>query len=101
MIELDRSRRVSGLKLLLGDYLNDFPREISVRLKSDGRWREHETRSITALPLASQLEPNSLGLRLEWPTQEIEAVELVNLATVDPWYWSVAELEVFEPIDPE
>jgi hypothetical protein len=95
-IDLGALRTVSALELMLGPFVEDFPRALAIEASEDGKtWRELWRGSSAGLAFAGAFEaPRDVPLRYELPRTPARYLRLRLLANDETYYWSVAELKV-------
>jgi hypothetical protein len=101
MIEVDLGtvRSVGGVELLLGPFVEDFPRALLIEGSEDGQtWRELWRGGSAGLAFVGAFEaPRDVPLRYRFPASPARLLRLRLTAGDDTYYWSVAELKVLGP----
>ena len=95
-IDLGASKQIEGVETLIGGYLADFPRALTIEVSSDGTTWEVAWQGKPALmTYISALEtPRTVPLR--FPVNRNARLIRLRQTDADPvFYWSIAELHVY------
>ena len=95
-IDLGATKQVEGVETLIGGYLADFPRNLTVEVSSDGATWEPAWQGQPALmTYLSALElPRTVPLRFP-VNRPGRYVRLLQTGSDPVFYWSIAELHVY------
>ena len=98
-IDFGSVRTVAGIDLLLGQFVNDFPRGLIIEVSNDGQsWREVWKGGSVGLALAAAIEsPRDMPLRYRFPPTPARLLRMRLTRNDDTYYWSIAELRVVGP----
>ena len=98
-IDLGTVRDVAGIDLLLGPFVEDFPRGLIVEASDDGRsWRNVWEGSSAGLAFAGALEsPRDVPLRYRFQPARARLLRMRLTMNDDTYYWSIAEIRVVGP----
>jgi hypothetical protein len=95
-IDLGAQRQVEGVETLIGGYLADFPRALTIEVSADGTtWEEAWQGKPALMTYISALE-TPLTVPLRFPLNR--SARLIRLRQTDAdriFYWSIAELHVY------
>jgi hypothetical protein len=96
-LDLGDTKSVTGLQLMLGPYVEDFPRALSIAALGEGAvWKEIYRGATAGLAFAGALEaPRDVPLTFRFAPVRTRSLRLRLLANDETYYWSVAELKVF------
>ena len=96
-IDLGRTRRVEGVEMLIGGYVADFPRALTVHVSEDGvSWQQGWSGETALIAFVAALErPRSVPLRLPLGNAAARYVLLRQTGADRVYYWSIAELRVY------
>jgi hypothetical protein len=99
LIDLGSRRMLTAVRMSLGPFVDDYPRELIVELSEDGSawveaWRGHG--SAPAF-LAAVREPRTYPLTIPLGDRAARFVRLRQLGSDDTFYWSIGELSVLGP----
>ncbi len=101
MVEIDLGavRTVSGIDLLLGPFVEDFPRGLVIEASEDGlSWREIWKGSSAGLAFVAAFEaPRDVPLKYRFPAMPARMFRMRLTANDDTYYWSIAEMKVLGP----
>jgi F5/8 type C domain len=95
-IDLGTERSISGVQLLLGPFVEDFPRALSIEVLGSGAvWQQLYRGGAAGRAFVGAFEaPKDVPLTFEFAPVSARYVRLRLLANDDTYYWSVAELKV-------
>jgi hypothetical protein len=98
-IDLGGVRTVAGLDLLLGPFVEDFPRGLVIEASEDGHsWRELWQGGSAGLAFVAAFEaPRDVPLRYRFAPTPARRLRLKLTRNDDTYYWSIAELRVLGP----
>jgi hypothetical protein len=98
-IDLGGIRSVIGIDLLLGPFVEDFPRGLIVEASEDGQsWREVWQGGSAGLAFVAAFEsPLDVPLRYRFPPTAARMLRLRLTESDDTYYWSIAEIRVLGP----
>ena len=90
-IELPQETPIAGLELDAGSSLSDYPRGYKVELSGDGQtWGTPVAQGSGTRPLTEIL----------FPSAKAKFIRITQTGSVDGLFWSIHELEVFQPGKP-
>ncbi|OGW62832.1 MAG: hypothetical protein A2V83_09695 [Nitrospirae bacterium RBG_16_64_22] len=101
-LELPAGREIAGMDLLVGDYIQDFPRGIAIHLSPDGiRW-ETVVRVRNVFPFVGWSEGRFVFdrggvVQLRFQPRSARHMRIENLGYHAAYDWSIAELRVYGP----
>lgn len=101
-LELPPGREIAGIDLLIGAYVQDFPRGIAIHVSPDGiRW-ETVVRARNVFPFVGWSEGRFVfdregGVQLRFQPRSARYVRIENLGHHGSYDWSIAELRIFGP----
>ncbi len=95
-IDLGTERSVDAVQLLLGPFVWDFPRFLSIEALGDGAtWRELYRGGSAGRAFVGALEsPRDVPMTFDFPAVTTRYLRLRTLANDETYYWSIAELKV-------
>ena len=95
-IDLGTERSVHGIQLLLGPFVEDFPRALSIEVLGEGAVWKDVYRGGTAgrVFVGAFQSPKDVPLTFAFPPVTARYIRLRTLANDETYYWSVAELKV-------
>ncbi|MEO5741236.1 MAG: discoidin domain-containing protein [Vicinamibacterales bacterium] len=98
-IDLGGTRTVAGIDLLLGPFVEDFPRGLLIEVSEDGEsWREVWQGGSAGLAFAGAFEsPREVPLRYRFPPTPARMLRMKLTKNDDTYYWSIAEMKVSGP----
>jgi hypothetical protein len=96
-VDVGQPRAISGVELLIGGYVADFPRQLRIELSIDGQnWTETWSGPTALLALGAALDdPLASALPFAFEPRTARYVRLTEMAADPTYYWSVAELRVY------
>jgi hypothetical protein len=98
MVDLDlgAERSVYELQLLLGVFIEDFPRAFSIEMLGEGAvWKELYRGGTAGRAFVGALEfPREVPLTFDFPPVKARYLRLRTLTNDETYYWSIAELKV-------
>jgi endo-1,3(4)-beta-glucanase len=95
-IDLGQTREVCGVELLIGGFIADFPRHLSIATSDDGgTWSDAWAGGTAMLAFAAALEdPRNVTLPLPFHPRPARYLRLTQNGSEPVYYWSIAELHV-------
>jgi hypothetical protein len=95
-LDLGTDRKIQAVQLLLGPFIEDFPRVLSIEVLGDGAvWNElYRGGTAGRAFVGAFLSPKDVPLTFEFPPVTARYIRLRTLANDETYYWSVAELRV-------
>jgi hypothetical protein len=95
-VDLGQPRDVSGIEMLIGGYVADFPRQLSIETSLDGlEWSGAWQGGTAIMAFAAALEdPRNVTLPFSFTTRRARHIRLTQTGSERIYYWSVAELRV-------
>jgi F5/8 type C domain len=98
-IDLGAMRSVAGIDLMLGPFVEDFPRGLVIEASEDARtWRQLWSGGSGGLAFVGAFEsPRDVPLKYRFATTQARFLRLRLTARDDTFYWSIAELRVLGP----
>ena len=95
-LDLGDTRSVTGLQMMLGPFVEDFPRALSIEALREGAvWKEIYRGGTAGLAFVGAFEaPKDVPLTFSFEPVETRYLRLRLLANDETYYWSVAELKV-------
>ncbi len=96
-IDLGSPMMIKGISLMLGQYIENYPRSYLVETSPDGfTWKEAARQEHVRLPLVSFLRPRELPLEIRFPPVEARRIKITNLGEDPTHSWSICEIGVFK-----
>jgi hypothetical protein len=98
-VDLGAVRTVAGVDLLLGPFVEDFPRGLIIETSADGQtWSEvWKGRSAGLAFVAAFEQPRDVPLRYRFAPTTARLLRMRLTENDDTYYWSIAELHVLGP----
>ena len=98
-IDLGGVRTVQGVDLLLGPFVEDFPRGLTIEASEDGTtWFEVWKGGSAGLAFAGAFEqPRDVPLRYRFAPTPARLLRMKLTKNDDTYYWSIAEMRVVGP----
>jgi hypothetical protein len=95
-VDLASPRPISGLRMLIGGYSADFPRQLLVETSEDQQvWTQVWSGGTAVLALSGALEhPRDTPISISLEPRVARYIRLTQTASGTIYYWSVAELEI-------
>jgi F5/8 type C domain len=95
-VDLGGVRTVAGVDLLLGPFVEDFPRGLIIEASEDGQsWRELWRGSSAGLAFVAAFEaPRDVPLRYRFAPTPARLLRMKLTKNDDTYYWSIAEMRV-------
>jgi hypothetical protein len=95
-IDLGDTKSVTAVQLMLGPFVEDFPRALSIEALGKGAvWQELYRGGTAGLAFVGALQsPKDVPLTFEFAPVQTRYLRLRLLANDEKYYWSVAELKV-------
>jgi hypothetical protein len=98
-IDLGGVGTVAGVELLLGPFVQDFPRGLIIEVSEDGQsWREVWQGGSAGLAFVAAFEaPRDVPLRYRFAPTPARSLRMKLTKNDDIYYWSIAEIRVLGP----
>ncbi len=99
-LDLGRRETIRRMTLRLEDSLKDYPRDLKLRVSSDGtNWRNMETQWVSDLYWAGNRFFNKRGDRITYFFAPVSCryVRLEQQGSDPTYYWSIHEFDLFGP----
>lgn len=98
-IDLGAVRTVAGIDLLLGPFVDDFPRGLVIEASQDAQsWQELWRGGSGGLAFVGAFEsPRDVPLKYRFAATPARFLRLRLTAKDETYYWSIAELKVLGP----
>jgi hypothetical protein len=98
-IPLSAPARVSGVVMLLGEKIYDYPRTLVIETSIDGKtWEPAWEGPTAALAYKAAMEnPKVSRLTFTFPPRLAETIRLRQVGRSRSFFWSIAELELLGP----
>ncbi|RPI57517.1 MAG: hypothetical protein EHM55_01540 [Acidobacteria bacterium] len=98
-LDLGTVRMVAGIDLLLGPFVEDFPRGLIIEASEDGTtWTEVWQGGSAGLAIAAALEaPLDVPLRYRFAPTPARLLRMRLTRNDETYYWSIAEMTVVGP----
>lgn len=95
-VDLGDTREVNGVEMLIGGYVADFPRQLSIATSLDGAtWADAWTGGTATTAFAAALEdPLTVALPFGFPPHPARYLRLTQNGSERIYYWSIAELRI-------
>ena len=95
-VDLGSSVEVEGVRMLIGGYTADYPRELQIELSDDGQnWITAWSGSPGLLALSGALDdPPYTPLSIALESRPARYVRFTQTGSEMTYYWSIAELQV-------
>jgi hypothetical protein len=95
-VDLGTERSVQAVQLLLGPFVEDFPRALSIEVLGEGAvWKQLYKGGAAGLAFVGAfVSPKDVPLTFEFPPVTARYLRLRTLTNDETYYWSVAELKV-------
>jgi hypothetical protein len=96
-IDLGGERFVDEVQLLLGPFVEDFPRLFSIEMRGEGAvWKELYRGGTAGRVFIGAFEsPKDVPLTFVFPHVPARYLRLRTLSNDETYYWSIAELKIF------
>jgi len=94
--DLGAAVTVQGVEMLMGGFVNDFPRQLTVETSLDNdTWSQAWNGNVGVIAMSAALEnPREFMLPFEFQPRFARYVRFTQTAVEDVFYWSVAELRI-------
>ena len=94
--DLGAEATVDGVEMLLGGYVQDFPRQLTIDTSVDNvRWSQAWNGNVAVLAMSAALEdPRRYTIPFEFLARPARYVRFTQTGGEDVFYWSVAELRI-------
>ncbi len=94
--DLGTPHDVSGAELLIGGYVADFPRRLTIATSLDGQaWSDAWEGGTAMIALSAALEdPRNVALPFSFAPRQARYVRFTQTGSERIYYWSVAELRI-------
>jgi hypothetical protein len=98
-VDVGGVRTVAGVDLLLGRFVEDFPRGLIIEASNDGQtWREVWKGRSAGLAFVGAFEaPRDVPLRYRFAPTSTRLLRMKLTENDDTYYWSIAEIRVVGP----
>jgi hypothetical protein len=98
-VDLESVQTVQGLDLLLGRFVEDFPREMVIETSDDDQvWREQWRGRSAGRAVVASFDPRGLEpIRYRFAPTKARFIRLRLTAGDDIYYWSIAEITIIGP----
>ncbi len=98
-IDFGRVQTVAGIDLLLGPFVEDFPRGLIIEASEDGQsWRDVWQGGSAGLAFVGAFEaPRDVPMRYRFPPTPARTLRLTLTKNDDTYFWSIAEIRVLGP----
>ncbi len=95
-IDLGAPATVDGVEMLIGGYVTDFPRQLTLETSLDNdRWSAAWNGNVAVMAMSAALEdPRRFTLPFAFESRPARFVRFTQTGTEDVFYWSVAELRI-------
>lgn len=97
--DLGSARDVTGVRMVIGGYVADFPRQLRIDTSRDGQaWTEAWSGNTSLMAFSAALEdPGRITLPFPFAMRQARYVRFTQTGTEGTYYWSVAELHIIGP----
>ena len=94
--DLGAERQISGVRMVIGGYVADFPRQLRIETSSDGQgWTEAWSGNTALMAFSAALEdPGRITLPFPFAPRPARFVRFTQTGNEGTYYWSIAELEI-------
>jgi F5/8 type C domain-containing protein len=94
--DLGTPNNVAGVEMLIGGYVTDFPRRLTIETSLDNdRWSQAWSGNVAVIAMSAALEdPLRFTLPFEFQPRPARYVRFTQTGTEDVFYWSIAELRI-------
>ncbi len=94
--DLGTARGVVGVEMLIGGYVADFPRKLTLATSADGvTWSDAWTGGTAMMAFGAAIEdPLNLTLPFGFEPRRARYVRLTQVGLEQIYYWSIAELRI-------
>ena len=95
-VDLGSPGSVDGVEMLIGGYVTDFPRQLTIETSLDNeRWSQAWNGNVAVMAMSAALEdPRQFTLPFAFESRPARFVRFTQTGTEDVFYWSVAELRI-------
>ncbi len=95
-VDLGQPRMVHGAETLIGGYIADFPRQLSIETSLDGQlWSPAWSGGTAIMALSAALQdPLNVPLPFPFDPRSARYLRFTQTGSEQTYYWSVAELRV-------
>jgi hypothetical protein len=95
-VDLGAPGTVDGVEMLIGGYVTDFPRQLTIETSLDNeRWSTAWNGNVAVMAMSAALEdPRRFTLPFAFESRPARFVRFIQTGTEDVFYWSVAELTI-------
>jgi hypothetical protein len=95
-VDLGTERSIHAIQLLLGPFVEDFPRALSIEALGEGAvWKALYKGGAAGRAFVGAFEsPKDVPLTFEFAPVTARYIRLRTLANDETYYWSIAELKV-------
>jgi hypothetical protein len=90
------SHTVEAVEMLIGGYVTDFPRQLTIETSLDNeRWSQAWRGNVAVIAMSAALEdPRHFTLPFAFDPRPARYVRFTQTGTEDVFYWSIAELRI-------
>lgn len=94
--DLGATHEITGVRMLIGGYVADFPRKLTIETSLDGQaWTEAWTGNTSLMAFSAALEdPGRITLPFPFAARPARYVRFTQTGTEGTYYWSIAELQI-------
>jgi hypothetical protein len=94
--DLGASNTVDGVELLIGGYVTDFPRQLTIETSIDNeQWSQAWQGNVGVIAISAALEdPRNFTLPFAFEPRPARYVRFTQTGVEDVFYWSIAELRI-------
>lgn len=102
LLELDQALDEMKISLQLGSSANDFAIDFKIEVSGDGEeWKELENGYSISEFLEKLFEaPDDLVQNVYISEKETKFIKLIQIGNSRRFWWSIAELDIFKPMNP-
>jgi hypothetical protein len=95
-VDLGTERSIRAVQLLLGPFIEDFPRLLSIEMLGEGAvWKELYRGGAAGRAFVGAFEsPKDVPLTFEFAPVSARYLRLRTLVNDETYYWSIAELRI-------
>ena len=94
--DLGAEHTVSGVEMLIGGYVTDFPRQLTIETSTDNeRWSQAWSGNVAVMAMSAGLEdPRQFTLPFQLQPRPARYIRFTQTGIEDVFYWSIAELRI-------
>lgn len=95
-VDLGAVHDINGVRMVIGGYVADFPRQLKIETSLDGQaWTEAWSGNTSLMAFSAALEdPGRITLPFPFEPRSARYVRFTQTGNEGTYYWSVAELEI-------